>query len=216
VAVTSIDGIEAPELAALTGRLRDADAVRARTLGVEAARARFAVGRLLLQASVARATGCPPSVWRVDVEPSGRPIVLGTPRPIFVSLAHSGRYVVTAVADRPVGVDVEELRRVRPGLAARVCSADELRSLAAMSGAERDRAFMAVWTRKEAYGKASGAGLGFALRAVTAGPAGSRVTGGTGRWRVVDLEIDPAYAAAVVGAGRRWRVDVERIDRTAL
>jgi 4'-phosphopantetheinyl transferase len=135
-----------------------------------------------------------------------------------VSIAHSGRHVLVAVANRQVGVDVEQLRQSVPSprLMARVCSPDELLVLEGLIDAERARAFITVWARKEAYGKAVGHGLDFPLRSVAVGPGGSVIAGGAGDWRVADVDLDPDYAAAVVAQGPDLRVQLDRVDRRTL
>ena len=78
-----------------------------------------------------------------------------------------------------------------------------------MTEVERAAAFMTVWTRKEAYGKATGRGLDFALlRSVTV--SGSSISGGSGEWQVADVDVDPGCAAAVVVQGSDWHVQLDR------
>jgi 4'-phosphopantetheinyl transferase len=218
VASTSVEDVGPSELADLVRRLPPVERERAARLRVEAQRARFVIGRLLARALVARFADLAPAAVELDVEEAGRPVVLGAGIPTFVSIAHSGRYVVVAVADRPVGVDVERLPSLplHPRLAARLCSPTELERLEPLGGADRERGILAVWARKEAYGKALGVGLDFPWRSVTAGPAGSRLSGVAGTWQVVDLDVDPGYVAAVVAEGAGWRVDLEHVNRATL
>jgi 4'-phosphopantetheinyl transferase len=218
VAATSSDGMSAGELDAYVQRLPEHEQHRATAMRLDSRRRNFVLGRTLLRAVVARAAGVRPDDVVVEIEPSGRPVLAGSLSSFFVSIAHSGSYVVVGVAHRPVGVDVELLRHsVRfPRVAARVCSADELRTLEGMSEVARERAFLTVWSRKEAYGKALGRGLGFPMRSVSVGPGGSQIVGGEGDWQVCDLELDPAYAAAVAAHGPGLHVSLDRVDRTSL
>ena len=176
------------------------------------------VGRLLLRSTVARIAGVPPDDVAIVLEPNGRPVLTGALSPYFVSIAHSGSQVVVGVANQQIGVDVEQLRQSIPSpqLMARVCSPDELRLLENMTAVDRAAAFMRVWTRKEAYGKAIGVGIGFGLRSVTVGLSGPTVLSGTDGWQVADVEIDSGYAAAVVARGPYWRVQLERVKRQSL
>jgi phosphopantetheinyl transferase len=75
---------------------------------------------------------------------------------------------------------------------------------------------MAVWTRKEAYGKAIGIGIGFGLRSVTVGVSGPTTVSGKGDWQVADVEVDSGCAAAVVARGPYWRLQLERVERRTL
>jgi 4'-phosphopantetheinyl transferase len=218
VASTSVEDVGLSELADLARRLPPVERERAARLRVDAQRARFVVGRLLARAVVGRFAGLAPAAVELDVEEAGRPVVLGASNPTFLSIAHSGRCVVVAVAARPVGVDIERLPDLplHPRLAARLCSPTELERLEALSGADRERGILAVWARKEAYGKALGVGLDFPWRSVTAGPAGSRLSGVAGTWQVVDLDVGPGWVAAVVAKGAGWQVDLAAVDRAVL
>ncbi|HZV26413.1 MAG TPA: 4'-phosphopantetheinyl transferase superfamily protein, partial [Acidothermaceae bacterium] len=207
VAATSSEGMSAAELDALISRLPEAERMRAAGMRLEARRRAFVLGRALLRSAVAPLGGVSPDAVVVRIEPSGRPVLAGSLSDLFVSIAHSGAYVVVAVATRPVGVDVERVRQLArfSQVAARVCSPDELRELAAMGAADRERAFMTVWSRKEAYGKAIGRGIAFPLRSVTVGMSGSTISGATGDWHPADVDVDPRYTAAVVAHGPDWR-----------
>jgi len=169
-------------------------------------------GRRLLQHLAATAFGT--DRIAIGAEPSGRPILLDPPKPAFISLTHSGQVVAAALARRPVGIDAEQLPRAphHPRLVPRVCSPVEIDALDRLAPNERDEAFMRIWTRKEAYGKALGVGLDFRLRTVTVGPQGARVRGVTGRWVVTDVDLGPDIAAALVTQGRRPNIDIERVD----
>jgi 4'-phosphopantetheinyl transferase len=218
VAVTSSEGTSGADLDAFVARLPENEQRRATAMRLDSRRRSFVLGRTLLRAAVARAAGVPPENVRVEIEPGGRPVLSGALSKFFVSIAHSGRYVVVAVAKRPVGVDVELLRHSPrfQQVAARVCSPAQLQMLAHSHGSDRDRAFLTMWARKEAYGKAQGLGLDFPVRSVT---VGGKVAGGDGRgrtWRTRKVDVDPAYVAAVAAPGRIWRVRLDRIDRTSL
>ena len=86
--------------------------------------------------------------------PSGQPVLPG--EPAFVSISHCDDRVVCAVSRTPVGIDIEKVRPIRPGMMERVCTAEELRYL--RSGNETER-FFEVWTAKEAYFKMMGTGI---------------------------------------------------------
>ena len=210
IASSSADTMSSDELAQATQRLTESEQQRASNIRLERPRRAFVLGRLLLRSTVARVADVPPDDVGIELEPTGRPALTGALRQYFVSIAHSGGHVVVGVAKRQIGVDVEQLRQSAPSpqLMARVCSPEELRLLELMTRADRATAFMTVWARKEAYGKAIGRGLDFPLRSVTVGPRGSTISGGTGDWRVVDVDVDPRCAAAVVAQGPDWRVQL--------
>ncbi len=71
------------------------------------------------------------------------------------SLSHSGGWVVCAVGEYPLGVDLEQLREIRRGVPERFFSKEECALLAALP----PDSFFDFWTLKEAAVKASGEGL---------------------------------------------------------
>lgn len=81
--------------------------------------------------------------------------------PLFFNLSHSGEYVVCAVSDREIGVDIQMCSDVNEGrIAERFFSKEECKALEHCGTAEeRRRLFFRLWTRKEAYGKLLGDGV---------------------------------------------------------
>jgi 4'-phosphopantetheinyl transferase len=88
----------------------------------------------------------------------------------------------------PIGVDVEALRPMPDALdlAQRFFSAGEADALGALDPADRDRAFLRMWTRKEAYLKGLGLGLSGNLAAPPTPP-----------WHVADFVADETTVAAL-------------------
>jgi 4'-phosphopantetheinyl transferase len=141
----------------------------------------------------------------------GKPVLLGGPG---FSLTHAGDLVGVAVHPRgPVGLDVEEVRDLADlaSMAAHVCSPGE--SVLDVSS------FFAVWTRKEALLKATGAGLSSPMAAITLGPSGVREWTGDGApsepvW-LRDLRPADGYLAALAGLGAE-PPDVREADGNAV
>ena len=128
---------------------------------------------------------------------------------VHFSLTHSGDLVGVAVADDPVGLDVEALRPmpVLPTLAERVYSPSELARLPPK--ALRDMTtLLTTWTRKEAVLKATGEGLRRAMTSLTVSTAGdgallhrAEVGSGSAPLWVVDLRPATDHVAALAGPG---------------
>lgn len=78
---------------------------------------------------------------------------------IDFNLSHSGKYAVLAVSDRPVGIDVERLKKDRIGVAERFFCKEEYEDILNAKGSERESRFLEYWTMKEAYVKRTGNGL---------------------------------------------------------
>lgn len=131
-----------------------------------------------------------------------------------LSLSHADGVALCAVAQGcAVGADVESMRRVGPDLGALAelaCTPRELRRLRAAPGPARARMFLALWTAKEAVGKALGLGHHASLSRIEVLPA---VRGGLARvapgglgeaptaWRVAWHPVSPHHLAAIAVPG---------------
>lgn len=134
-------------------------------------------------------------------------------------MSHSGDVILLAFArSGRIGVDVErwserlgesELARI----AASAFSSGEQAALARVPAALRAAAFYSVWTRKEAYLKATGAGISRGLKhfEVSVHPeaaclrSDTSLDGRVNGWRLFGLSIAPGYSAAIatdIGAAR--------------
>ena len=97
--------------------------------------------------------------FRFNTGENGKPTVLNCPWQF--NLSHSGYFAACAVSEAPVGIDIEQLRPIRPALMRRVCTEQELRYVGKDSGR-----FLQLWTAKEAYLKFTGEGIAYDLRSV--------------------------------------------------
>lgn len=93
---------------------------------------------------------------RLAYAPGGKPYLADYPD-IHFNFSHCAKAAVCAVADHPVGIDVETLARAHPAVAQRVLSPAEF--AAVQNAAEPDVAFVRLWTQKESLIKLRGAGL---------------------------------------------------------
>ena len=105
---------------------------------------------------------------RFSYSERGKPFCPGTG--LHFSLSHSGFFAACVVADRETGIDIEQLRSLRPALARRVCTPEELTYLFPEGGFDSSR-FLEVWTAKEAYLKYTGEGIATDLRRLSAADA---------------------------------------------
>jgi 4'-phosphopantetheinyl transferase len=176
-------------------------------------------GRGQLRVLLGRYLGLEPGAVDFAYGEQGKPAVAAGDGLEF-NLARSGSLAVVAVtAGLPVGVDVE---RIRPGVAddtvaEHFFSPTEVAALRRLPGHDRDRAFLACWTRKEAFLKGKGLGLSAPLDAfcvtlvpgdepavVRSEPCASDPTD----WWMADLSgWFPGHVAAVAVAGRGLRAE---------
>ena len=92
----------------------------------------------------------------VAYDANGKPFLPDHPS-VHFSLSHCPKAAACAVADRPVGVDVEEIAPVSDEVLRRALSDGERADLSA--SAEPDVDFARLWTRKEAFAKLTGDGI---------------------------------------------------------
>ena len=188
-------------------------------------RLRFAVGRGLLRTLAACYTGLPPAAL-VLIDGAGRKPAFALPAgapPLRFNLSHSGALVLCAFArGHEVGVDVEALREAARGseIVRRYFAPEEQRALAAAGPGDRDRAFLRVWTRKEAVLKATGRGLALPLERVVVPASADEgsfevVVGaesaewpGASRWSVRPLSPAPGYEGALAHEPGPRRVEL--------
>ena len=120
-----------------------------------------------------------------------------------------GCALIAVSALGPLGVDVERHRTDRSlsDVAERFFSEAEVRALCALEPSQRTAGFYRIWTRKEAYVKALGAGLslGLATFDVSLDPGAGACLLATRpdaeearRWQLFDLEVGPEHSAALV------------------
>ncbi|MFZ5987787.1 MAG: 4'-phosphopantetheinyl transferase family protein [Bacillota bacterium] len=92
----------------------------------------------------------------------GKPYLTGFDNFHF-NLSHSGKWVVCAVSDLPVGIDVEQIKEIELNIANRFFSQIEAKDLFHKNENERLGYFFDLWTLKESYIKADGKGLSMPL-----------------------------------------------------
>ena len=120
-------------------------------------------GDHLARMGIAAHCGVDPVQIRFARTEKGKPYALGLD--VHFNLSHSGHFVVCAVSDRPIGIDVEQIRIVRRKLAEKVCCPEELEYLLDEAGwgdpvtGRALRRFFRIWASKEAYFKWAGTGI---------------------------------------------------------
>lgn len=171
VHIMLMDAAAAPTESVLLPRLHPAEQARYQGFVHAGRRASWLAGRALLLAALERVIG------RVDAA-GLRTAASGGVRygdgPWQLNLSHSRGLIGVALSVVPVGLDIEWPRpRLAVDAAERVYTPEEASQLAALAAAERQDAFYAFWTLKEAACKALGLqlwqGLGHARFDLAAG-----------------------------------------------
>ena len=133
---------------------------RVQELPNEDDRKRSAAGELLLRQAAAARLNTTPAAVALRWDENGKPYVEGAP--FHVSVSHSGPYVVCAVDEKPLGVDVEVIRGAEAKFMRRVCSEEEMHYIR-FGDAGCYQRFWECWTAKEALFKLTGKGPLLAL-----------------------------------------------------
>lgn len=186
---------------------------RARAFHWEQDRKRFVVARGALRDILSRYLGHRPEQLRFCYGPHGKPALhpaFSAPRVRF-NLAHCEDLALVAVSEAAdLGVDIERVR-VMPDASQLVMhffSPRESATFATLPEAQKPKAFFRLWTRKEAWLKATGEGIGQQLSQVEVSflpdeparllaiPSAFTHTA----WSLADVEPAPGFAGALAVA----------------
>ncbi|NNC54456.1 MAG: 4'-phosphopantetheinyl transferase superfamily protein [Pseudomonadales bacterium] len=152
--------------------LDESEKVRNRRFRFQADQDRHMLGRALLRSAIAEQLAVEPQSLTLLLDAHGKPYLekpTGTGssavNEVSFNLSHSGDWVVVALAEAPVGIDVEHTARNNDvlALADRYFFGRELAELQSFPEAEQPERFFDYWTLKEAYMKARGEGIALGL-----------------------------------------------------
>lgn len=88
----------------------------------------------------------------------GKPLLTSGEK--YFNLSHSGDFVVLAIADCEVGVDIEKVRPCHDAIVKKYFSTKQKSEIAQVENENRDKAFTKIWTGFEAMLKLKGTGFG--------------------------------------------------------
>lgn len=199
------------ELCAFESLLAQDELERARRFHRTCDRETSIAARGLLRRLVGSYLGVAPGEVRFQYSKTGKPELHGhvVPGELQFSVAHSADVIVIACGRRRrVGVDVEEIHpdSAMGAIAEKFFRSAERAALDCLPPAEQVRASYRCWTRKEAYLKATGAGLSALpdVPDVSIGGEGTfdlihdeQQNGEAACWLLQNLELQPGYAAAL-------------------
>ncbi|MEM7195446.1 MAG: 4'-phosphopantetheinyl transferase superfamily protein [Pseudomonadota bacterium] len=142
--------------------LNEEEILRSKQFRFEIDRSRFVIGRNLVRLGIGKIAGQNPQDVQISVE-HGRPFCKGTKDAIEFSISHSGEWVCVAFSTRPIGFDIEQIRKIHDmdAVARRVMTEIEYQNYNKLHGSPKTHAFFNLWSRKEAVMKLTH--LGFKL-----------------------------------------------------
>lgn len=196
--------------------LSDEERNRAARFVADRDRRTFVLAHAMLRQALSDAVrDVAPSAWDFAAGPHGRPAIAGPRRAgnLHFNLSHTDGCVACVVSHHSqVGVDVERVAPHRADMdtAREVFSGAEVAALQSLSGDAFTSRFFDLWTLKEAYVKARGAGLHLPLRQFTVAIApgviavafAAAMNDDPARWRLTLMSPSPDHRLAVAdGSG---------------
>jgi 4'-phosphopantetheinyl transferase len=171
-----------------------AERARAARFATDDLRRRYVAAHAFVRRALAAHTGADAAALRFDAGAFGKPQLIDFPQ-VHFNLSHSGDWALCVISDDgPVGVDIEVVRPLDEHAA-------EYDALVALSEEQQVFTFFEIWTKKEAYVKATGRGLAQPLQDFSVPiSAGHETVQPEGRWRVRAIEAPTGYAAAICTA----------------
>jgi 4'-phosphopantetheinyl transferase len=172
----------------------------------------YVVSRARMRQVLSHYTGIPAHKIAFTIVGDGKPALADRSHRLFFNNTHSGDLGLIAVTRaREVGIDMERFRDIDRAhrVSQRFFTPEEHASLEALEGDAMIRAFLSIWTSREAGTKARGAsvwrGLGSWKGSRMARRPGVQADDSTEfTTRMLDLGAD--YVGAVVAAGNDWEV----------
>ena len=113
--------------------------------------------------------------YRIDRGEKGKPFIVGVEN-VFFNISHSGDYVVCAVSDREIGIDIEKRAKARMEVAGRFFHGEEVAQLKMLEEDKQDQLFFNYWSVKESFLKYIGTGLARTLNSFIVSFSGGGVS----------------------------------------
>ena len=203
------------------GQLLSSDEqARAQAYRFPSDRQRYITVRALLRTLLGAYTGRDPRDLVFSYSDKGKPALIptgGDPE-IQFNVSHSGGASLLAFATRrDLGVDVESLHRKieHDAIARRFFSTREQQQFSEIAPQDRSAAFFRCWTRKEAYLKATGAGLSLPLGQFDVSIAEADTDSlletrpdpaEASRWTLAEVPAGAGFVGALCARGKGWRL----------
>lgn len=85
---------------------------------------------------------------------------------IFFNISHCKDFVICSVGEKPVGCDIEKVRKITSGFENRFFTKSEVNYLNSFENEKKINEFFRLWTMKESYMKMTGEGMSLALNRI--------------------------------------------------
>lgn len=121
------------------------------------------LGESMVRKLIGRNWGLDAGAFGISRGSHGKPYVVNVGMPVYFNLSHSGNYIVCALSEREIGVDIEKRNRIRTEVARRFFHPQEVQQLERLDGELQADLFFRYWSVKESFLKYTGEGLAASL-----------------------------------------------------
>ncbi|NEX77954.1 4'-phosphopantetheinyl transferase superfamily protein [Bacillus thermocopriae] len=171
-------------------------------------RLRSMIGNLLMHMQLAKQLQCAPVELNYQVNQFGKYELVN--QILHFNLSHAGQYVIGAISDRPVGIDLE-LKQYRDFSFFQSVWTEREKKLFEVDSMND---FYYLWTAKESYVKWLGTGLATDLKTVDIDYDGLVYQNGKKEPVLVqNIDIDPQYQCTVCSEYRAEKVKFLSIEQ---
>lgn len=141
-------------------------------------RKRSLAGDILVKKYLSKMYGITKEKIEIKKGKHGKPYVLNLPA--HFNISHSGNYVVVAISDCPIGIDLEIIKDFSAILAKKLFNDDELKYISGAGPSRKkflmQKSFYEIWTAKEAYLKYVGNGISGGVNSLSFSLEGDKLT----------------------------------------
>ncbi|WP_198172463.1 4'-phosphopantetheinyl transferase family protein [Hymenobacter ginkgonis] len=180
--------------------LRADELARAQRYHQLADQQRFVVARAALRSILGQYLACAPAAIQFVVGPNKKPAIQNEPG-LHYNVSHSKDWILIAVSAAPVGVDVEAIDPLFPFQDILPHSFSLPERQAIMSSPDGAHLFYQLWTRKEAFVKATARGIDDEFSTIPALDGPHRLAAASGQlvpsWLVSSFTVADGYVGAV-------------------
>jgi 4'-phosphopantetheinyl transferase len=123
---------------------------------------------------------------------------------IHFNYSHSGDWVVCAIDNKPIGIDIQEMVNINLDISKFILSEKELHYMRMNKEIDQKRCFFDLWTLKESYIKALGIGMSKELKSFTVEINKSMGKIHCEGWQLKLFNLDENYCLAVCTKGTEF------------
>lgn len=143
----------------------------------------------------------------------GKPLLQNSDS-LFFNISHSGEYIVLVTDSRPVGVDIEEVKKIDDRMIDHVLSESEKKFV--KSSDDKSRNFIKLWTLKESFLKAKGIGITDTLKNYSFDISGEKIISFCGKADIIMSEEIEGYIISVCSLTNKKQKEKPELVRRSI